>query len=60
MKKMNIGAMTLVAALACSAPALAIDLNAYGNIKLGTFWTQNSFYSAATGARSTLPWRKPR
>lgn len=50
MKKMNIGAMTLVAALACSAPALAIDLNAYGNIKLGTFWTQNSFYSAATEA----------
>ncbi|MBU5613030.1 hypothetical protein [Geomonas azotofigens] len=50
MKKMNIAAMTCAAALACSAPALAIDLNGYGNIKLGTFWTQNSFYSPATGA----------
>jgi hypothetical protein len=51
MKKMNLGAMALAGVLTCSAPALAIDLNAYGNIKLGTFWTQNNFYNAAGDKR---------
>jgi hypothetical protein len=52
MKKSSIGALALVAAMAVSAPALAFDVTGYGNIKLGTFWTQNSFYSAAGAKRS--------
>lgn len=51
MKKMNLGALALAGVLTCSAPALAVDLNAYGNIKLGTFWTQNNFYNTAGDKR---------
>lgn len=51
MKKMNIGIAACLAVVACSAPAMAIDINGYGNIRLGTFWTQNSFYSAAGAER---------
>lgn len=57
MKKRIIGAVTGVAMMALAAPAMAVevagvDVTGYGNIKLGTFWTQNSFYSAA-GAKKT-------
>jgi len=52
MKKRTIGAVACAAVLAIAAPAMAIDVSGYGNIKLGTFWTQNSFYSAA-GAKRT-------
>jgi hypothetical protein len=53
MKKITVAAVACIAALAFAAPALAVDVTGYGNIKLGTFWTQNSFYSATNGAKRT-------
>lgn len=52
MKKSTIGAIACLAVLALSAPASAIDVTGYGNIRLGTFWTSNSYYSAA-GVKGT-------
>ena len=50
MKKSIFGA-ALVATIASAAPALAVDVSGYGNIRLGTFYTSNSFYNAAGAER---------
>ncbi|GFE62065.1 hypothetical protein [Geobacter sp. AOG2] len=52
MKRGFIGAVAFGAAIAFALPAMAIDFNAYGSVKVGTFWTQNQYYNTAGDKRS--------
>ena len=46
MKKSILGAVILGATVALAAPAMALDVTPYGAIRIGTWYTSNTHYSA--------------
>ena len=47
MKKSILGAVVLGATVALAVPAMALDVTPYGAIRIGTWYTSNTHYSAA-------------
>ncbi|QEM69774.1 hypothetical protein FO488_17495 [Geobacter sp. FeAm09] len=50
MKRGIVGVVACAASVALSVPALAVDFSGYGAVRVGTYWTQNQYYSATAGA----------